>query len=114
MDLWIRSQDREQLTKVTEVRYEYYRPFFNETRINTIIINNDLIQEYKTKERALEVLDEIHNILKPKGIVKFASLLHDKDLAKIKEKLNDEYLVFGQNVELIQQPTTYVYEMPLE
>lgn len=57
MELWIRSQDKEILLKVNELEIE----------ANMIIaFDNNKYQclgTYKTKERALEVLDEIQNIL---------------------------------------------------
>lgn len=59
MDLWIRSQDRENLIPIkkpvciynTTIAYKESAPY---------IIK---IAEYKTKERALEVLDEIQDEL---------------------------------------------------
>lgn len=59
MDLWVRSQDKEELTKVVCVcldgessiiaNFKKYYNGCNYTKIGT----------YKSKERALEVLDEI-------------------------------------------------------
>ena len=65
MDLWIRSQDKEILLKANEIRYEHYKPFWSDYRIHAIILNDRIIQEYKTKERALEVLNEISYIMLP-------------------------------------------------
>ena len=61
MELWIRSQDKEDLIKIENVKY------WNETQIavnvQTSFNNVDyvVVGEYKSKERALEVLDEIQN-----------------------------------------------------
>jgi activator of HSP90 ATPase len=59
MDLWIRSQDKKKLIKV------------NEIKIESVIDGNSFIYSdatdlgtYKSKERALEVLDEIQNLFK--------------------------------------------------
>ncbi|WP_288910961.1 hypothetical protein [uncultured Thomasclavelia sp.] len=54
MDLWIRSQDRYILTKNTNL-------YLSDEGIAYRILNDnyDYLGEYKTKERALEVLDEI-------------------------------------------------------
>lgn len=59
MDLWIRSQDKKKLIKV------------NEIKIESVIDGNSFIYSdttdlgtYETKERALEVLDEIQNLFK--------------------------------------------------
>ena len=89
MELWIRSQNRENLVKISNIEkqdhYSYkevaenYMPP-NATRyedmqtrkvskkdkyIKSVIMCNDEIYlaEYKTKERALEVLDEIQDLI---------------------------------------------------
>jgi hypothetical protein len=67
MELWIRSQDKMNLVKIRQVGINYQN--------NKQIIANyipelyensreffELLGTYKTKERALEVLDEIQNI----------------------------------------------------
>ena len=62
MDLWIRSQDKERLWKIVFIEYDKddyghhligWKDKFEGTSLAT----------YKTKERALEVLDEIHQRL---------------------------------------------------
>ena len=66
MELWVRSQDKERLGKIVYLElknddYGFYiigwRDKFEGTRIAT----------YKTKERALEVLDEIQEYLEKMG-----------------------------------------------
>lgn len=64
MELWIRSQSREKLVKVNEIKYEEYKDILMDYPIDAIIINDKIVQEYKSKERALEVLDEIQKLLK--------------------------------------------------
>ena len=56
MELLVRSQDKLLLTKIDYILVNGL-DIFNQ---------NQIIGTYKTKERALEVLDEIQNILKPK------------------------------------------------
>jgi hypothetical protein len=56
MELWVRSQDREHLMKTTDVDLDC-----DDKR--AILINNYHMGVYKTKERALEVLDEIEERL---------------------------------------------------
>jgi hypothetical protein len=58
MELWIRSQDRECLMKVDRVDYDI-------SREHRIVVNGfqTLLGTYKTKERALEVLDEITDFI---------------------------------------------------
>lgn len=63
MNLWIRSQDKLKLVKVNYV-------YVIENKINSFSIYGETIDSgpiigtYKTKERALEVLDEIQKLLK--------------------------------------------------
>ncbi len=71
MDLWIRSQDREAILKVKNIFYSTNSK--NEHLIRCFIVDNlengiVVLGEYKTKERALEVLDEIQDILNPTGL----------------------------------------------
>ena len=73
MDLWIRSQDKEILVKVEYLEYFYKKMHYaNEEKpreehhnIGTYISNEQFIilGEYKTEQRALEVLDEIQSFL---------------------------------------------------
>ena len=62
MELWIRSQDKKLLMKSTELRY-------NQKKENHSILAYDtkgdyrLLGIYKSKERALEILDEIQDLL---------------------------------------------------
>lgn len=68
MELWIRSQDKRILQKVDNV-------YLNANYDNRRICTNDSrdyesdLGEYKTKERALEILDEIQNIIRGKYAV---------------------------------------------
>ena len=62
MELWIRSQDKLKLVKVNYV-------YAIENKINSFSIYGEtidsapIIGRYKTKERAIEVLDEIQNYI---------------------------------------------------
>ena len=64
MELWIRSQDKMSLIKVNKVCFE--RNIDDEPTIYGYenYENYERLGIYKTKERALEVLDDIHNVLK--------------------------------------------------
>lgn len=73
MDLWIRSQDKMNLVKVNQVNVNY-------TNNMQIIANYipdfigkegeyyELLGTYKTKERSLEVLDEIQSAIEHNGV----------------------------------------------
>ena len=66
MDLWIRSQNREMLRINPELEiYEYGNKKFLviDTKGYTNYDKAKVLGEYKTKERAYEVLDEIHEHL---------------------------------------------------
>ena len=84
MELWIRSQDRKKIIKVDEVKMETVKEG------NTFIYSHTTdLGTYKTKERALEVLNEIQNK------INLINLGHD----------------FGSPMIDLKNPT-YIYQMP--
>lgn len=114
MELWIRSQDKKILTKINNLwimdnQIWMEVPFYeNHKKIGlTITGNNHKLAEYKSKERALEVLDEIQNILKPTLIFQNC---------EVDTNILDEIRKVGAVVDdsKIKQFDTYVYEMPQE
>ena len=62
MELWIRSQDKELLMKSPELRYNQKGNDHGILAYDTLGIYR-ILGVYKTKERALEVLDEIQDLL---------------------------------------------------
>lgn len=60
MELWIRSQDKEVLTRVVDIWKDADK---NEIWSKSSFATKNCLGIYKTKERALEVLDEIQNML---------------------------------------------------
>lgn len=61
MELWIRSQDRRILQKVDNI---YLNANYENKRICSFVVGDEMeLATYKTKERALEVLDAIHQRL---------------------------------------------------
>jgi hypothetical protein len=133
MELWVRSQTKEQLIKVNNIEI-FHHYSYKDTQekyllpsgsfecrnvqkkdkyIKSVIACNDEITlgTYKSKERALEILDEIQNILNPRLFVNvkpseemiglLGGLQHGKTL---KMKNDFEY----------KELSTYVYEMPEE
>lgn len=110
MELWIRSQDKTRLIKVSNVQYTYRKgDLYSDVRgkhyIGTYYDNLEILGEYATKERTLEVLDEIQKTLKPQLII--------KDSGKIIGSFEDTIIREGATYEL-KELSTYVYEMPLE
>lgn len=106
MDLWIRSQDGKLLRKTDTLWIEEY-----EERAE---ICHGLITfgTYKTKERALQVLDEIQNILQPRVIYHEPKIDYN-DLVDAMSK--DVCLHTTQQVEMeLKQAGQIVYQMPKE
>ena len=70
MELWIRSQDKEMLYKAEKIYLNY--SIFDELGIKEyyIDVNFDKFGIYKSKERALEVLDEIQEVINNGGVQK--------------------------------------------
>lgn len=66
MELWIRTQDRSDLLKVIGFKTNY--PLSNAIQGITETNLALTLGVYETEKRALELLDEIQNILKPKNI----------------------------------------------
>lgn len=67
MELWVRSQDKKHLMKCEAIMYEETEIGYG---LRAFTKNYDFdIGIYKTKERALEVLDEIQNILISKYMI---------------------------------------------
>lgn len=71
MELWIRSQDREKLVKCNDIAIKsfLYNEIPKDEWCHSIVgyfdkeTEYEILGSYKTKERALEILDEIQNKL---------------------------------------------------
>lgn len=61
MDLWIKSQDGEQMIKTNKISIYRQEVFFDDPIVlcRGIKANNEVVGEYKTEERMLEVYNEI-------------------------------------------------------
>lgn len=71
MNLWVRSQDKENLIPIKNPICVYDNKIIYKESASYVIT----IEEYKTKERALEVLDEIQRtIAKNQSLI---SLMHN-------------------------------------
>ena len=108
MELWIRSQDKERIIKTNQLDvmelYTDVDPRYNHFGVYA---NDYLVGEYKSKERALEILDEIQNILKPMICLRRGNEEHKLLGARqsgITSTLETEF----------KEVSTYVYEMPKE
>ena len=99
MELQIRSQDKTRLSKINSIQYGEYQGahYINGYCINEV--DNIDLGIYATKERALEVLDEIQNLINPK----YATVEVDKPFEG-KIEMNVATFPMGQ----------IVYKMPKE
>lgn len=86
MELWVRSQDKEVLTKVVDIWKDADK---NEIWSQSSFATKNCLGIYKTKERAIEILDEIQNKL---------NIRHCNDV--------------GIQYILINEMTPIIYEMP--
>lgn len=111
MELWIRSQSRLSLVKITDVCIDYNNQKSIIANFRNLGNGDDdyfPLGEYDTEERTLEVLDEIQNILKPQLLIR-RNDNNDKVLLGalqkgVTQKIDMEY----------KELSTYVYEMPKE
>ena len=114
-NLWVRSQDRMNLVKINQININY--------QDNKQIIANyvpelyensncyyELLGTYPAKERALEILDEIQNILKPKYILDTSSIKSDGDFYVENGVIFQNYNANAR----IEELSTFVYQMPKE
>ena len=111
MRLFIRSQNREKLIEFNGL--VLYNPCFEMPDSETQICDSfeGEIATYKTKKRALEVLDEIQKLMQP--IFSYTPI--------VKEKHDEETMLLpyikheqvGSKTEVIEL-STCVYEMPKE
>lgn len=118
MELWIRSQDRELLVKTKGFELQYTR-YDEGCQIFAVWQNNyQCVGKYKTKGRALEILDEISTKIRNSYLVKNHMLLNHKELTKelnsFKELLGDVIIQTpSYDIEPINNNVVY-YEMPKE
>lgn len=111
MELWIRSQDKKRLFKIDKLGIEESKEFL-------VVLYTDKYEwyrlgNYKTEERALEVLNEIQNIIKPKPILQAKPILNKENM----DRIQDDYgmTVLPSCVDVIEPiSTSFVYEMPKE
>lgn len=104
MELWIRSQDGDYLMPIKDTISSFRTGVFYQGVI---------LGTYKSKQRTLEVLDEIQNILQPRVYIKAPSIVNPKDM--IEDLANSICLRTTQQVEMeLKQVGQFVYQMPKE
>lgn len=105
MNLWVRSQDKRILQKVDNI---FLDADYENKRISTYDGDNVELGTYETKERALEVLDEIQNLLQP--TIKYKPIVQEEYNPTYRYK---HFVKVDDNIE-IKELSTFVYEMPAE
>lgn len=91
MELWVRSQDKELLMKTPELRYKQKGNDYSLLAYDTSS-GYRILGVYKSKERAIQILDEIQNFM--------------RDFACVK-KINR----LGEEIDMIPKPIL-IYNMP--
>lgn len=114
MELWIRSQNKLFIDKIDGL-------MIDEKNNGECDVCKGFITygTYKSKERALEVLDDIQNKIKTLLYLKPKALFKPEDLISAKkyfEELNNlEFITCDKNFEIIPfSSNVVVYEMPKE
>ena len=101
MDLWIRNQSKKQIIKVNHIYIDG----------ESIWADHNWLGDYKTEERALEVLDEIQEILYP-NLFAISKDMVENGLTK---SFSDAHILTRNHNEVnIYERQSCVYEMPKE
>lgn len=109
MGIWIRSQDKYKNIFSTG---QIIKPLSGKFHIFDISDNAMfyVLGVYSTEKQALKILNEINDLIKPKMIVKFNTLLSKKDLKKYTEETGNIALANTQDIKHIS--TDVFYQMP--
>ena len=105
--MWIRSQTKTILQKVDNLLIsdgDNAKGTFN-IYTNSLPAQN-VLGEYKTKERALEVLDEIQSLLQP--TIEYKPIVQEEYNPSYEYK---HFVKVDDNIE-IKELSTFVYQMP--
>ena len=111
MELWIRSQDKSSIVKVDNLyvsvgNYICYYVEKGKEIPNTYYRPSGELGRYKTKERALEVLDEIQSLLQP--TIEYKPIVQEEYNPAYTYK---HFVKVDDNIE-IKELSTFVYQMP--
>ena len=107
MDLWIRSQNKMMLLKIDNA-------FIDDGTICTYSGDDAFILgEYATKERALEVLDEIQKLLTPQ-VCELAKKIVNNEYNDYNKLTNVYAIMDGTGTVNVSEISTVIYKMPKE
>lgn len=121
MEIWVRSQDRKNLIKINALYTDIPSDFGQEgfgvycDKRDSYVSNTLLkIGQYKTKERTLEVLDEIQELIKPKTLINVENF-NTNNARVLCDKFKEYSPVIVGNDNIKIEPLGFiVYEMPKE
>lgn len=107
MNLWIRTQNKELLFKVDYIDAQIENGYlYTHTKDGYKCLG-----EYATKERALEILDEIQNLLTPQIFALIENMRNNRQ----DTKLTNVFCIDNGNGQLdVKELSTVVYQMPEE
>lgn len=108
MELWIRSQDRLRLCKANNL---FIKNLSICCSCNDENNDYDYLGVYSTKERVLEVLDEIQRILQPRFMTTIRA--NDEMQELMGARSFGKTITQKQDIDF-KELSTYVYEMPKE
>lgn len=103
MNLWVRSQDKRILQKVDNI---FLDANYENKRISTYDGDSVELGTYKTKERAIEILDEIQSLLQP--TIEYKPIVQEEYNPAYTYK---HFVKVDDNIE-IKELSTFVYQMP--
>jgi hypothetical protein len=102
MNLWVRSQDKENLIPIKNPICVYDNKIIYKESASYVIT----IGEFETKERALEVLDEIQDLLQLK--IEYKPIVQEEYNVLYPYK---NFIKVDDNME-IKEFSTFVYQIP--
>ena len=109
MNLWVRNQDKTILQKVDNLLIS---DGYNAGGTFNIYTNSlpaqNVLGRYKTKERAIEILDEIQSLLQP--TIEYKPIVQEEYNPSYTYK---HFVKVDDNIE-IKELSTFVYQMPAE
>lgn len=113
MDIWIRSQDKQELIKIDYIEANMGRIFIQYGTFRRCV------GTYATQERALEILKEVIDKIKPIFILEVKAMykkeIIEKEREQLAKKYNKEFISTTPDFKINPvNSNTVVYELPEE
>lgn len=127
MEVWVRSQNKERFSLAKDIRFGIYKKCALDKEMHTmkefresgeaycVECNLEFFGEYPTKDRCLEIIDEIQKLLCQTFMI-FRNLDVPEDIAEyLKPKKGIAYQAQNQTPSIeYHEQSVVVYEMPKE